>query len=61
MFIVDVGHEIFVWIGKKTTAEEKKSGMTIAASFLEQEGRPATTPVTRILESGETSVFKVSP
>lgn len=58
VFILDVGSEIFVWIGKETTAEEKKGGMRIASTFLEKSGRSAKTPITRVMETGETALFK---
>ena len=46
-------------IGKGTTAAEKKGGMRLAATFLEDtHRRAATTPVTRLMESGETAAFK---
>lgn len=46
-------------IGKETTAEEKKGGMRLAASFLELSGRPlASTPITRVVENAETAAFK---
>lgn len=60
VFVLDVGQEIFVWVGKKTTAGEKKAGMRLATTFLEKTRRPPSTPVTRVMEGGETAMFKVS-
>jgi advillin len=59
VFILDAGRrEIFVWIGRRSTPEEKKRGMVYAAQYVEQEGRPAHTPVARIVEFAETVAFK---
>jgi hypothetical protein len=89
IFILDVGGEIFVWVGRGATPNEKKSGMRFATQsvkhlrppcscgggeglfltpgracaihltrFLEQSGRPESTPISRVLQGGETAVFK---
>ena len=61
MFVLNSGSAsdgVFVWVGKQTTAEEKKGGMRLATTFLEQTHQPvATTPVTRVMEGGETALF----
>jgi hypothetical protein len=49
--------KIFVWVGKKANAEEKRMAMQYAQSYLNAHKRPSTLPVTRILESGETDSF----
>lgn len=57
-FIVDVGSEVFVWVGKGSTQQEKTSAMQFATGYLESSGKPQWTPITRVVEGGETSVFK---
>ncbi|XP_052068531.1 advillin-like [Mytilus californianus] len=58
-FILDAGPSgIFVWVGRKCTNDEKKSAWKYATDFLEMKGYPNWTAITRIVESGETPVFK---
>lgn len=39
MYILDVGSELFVWVGRGSSVEEKKSGVPYAAKFAEETGR----------------------
>jgi len=57
VFIVDVGHTVFVWVGSKATADERKKAMNYASDYLSKQGRPGYTPVTRIIDGGETDAF----
>jgi len=58
VFVLDVGSEIYVWIGKGTTVNEKKESMKVATKFLENTGRPNFVPITRVLEGHESNKFK---
>jgi hypothetical protein len=42
---------------KLTSVGEKAKAMSYAALFLQREQRPASTPVVRIVEGGETAAF----
>ena len=57
VFILDVGNEVFVWVGKKASAQEKQMAMASAQKFLAERNRPALLPISRILEGGENEVF----
>ncbi len=59
-FILDCQTEIFAWVGKGATQLEKNEAMTVARKFLVKFNRPNWTPITRILEGSETTIFKVS-
>eukprot|EP01113_Clastostelium_recurvatum_P051186 TRINITY_DN9885_c0_g1_i2.p5 TRINITY_DN9885_c0_g1~~TRINITY_DN9885_c0_g1_i2.p5 ORF type:complete len:103 (-),score=33.29 TRINITY_DN9885_c0_g1_i2:102-410(-) len=52
-FILDTGAEVIVWIGKGASAGEKKFALQHAQDYLTKNGRPAYTPISRILEGGE--------
>eukprot|EP00158_Paraphelidium_tribonemae_P009307 Partr_v1_DN28827_c1_g1_i5_m33949 putative gelsolin len=56
-FVFDAGHEVFVWLGKKATAQEKRHGITYASDYLKKYNRPAYLPISRVLEGGENEVF----
>lgn len=57
-FILDAESDIFVWVGKGATKEERKQSMIHATQYLKQTGKPAHTPITRVPEGGETPLFK---
>eukprot|EP00466_Bigelowiella_natans_P017454 jgi/Bigna1/39589/e_gw1.33.24.1 len=53
VFILDVGFHAFVWVGMKSSATEKASGMRYADHYLEKNGRPPTIPISRIREGSK--------
>jgi len=57
VFIVDSGYEIFVWVGKKSTVNEMKSGLQCAQTYLNQSGRPAYLPITKVVEGAHVPTF----
>jgi len=58
VFIYDVGAEVFTWIGKGASPDEKKNALQYAQDYLKKNNRPLFLPITRILEGGENGVFK---
>lgn len=57
VFIVDIGTEVFAWIGKKASAGERKLGMKYAQMYLKEAKRPETLPISRVLEGAENLWF----
>lgn len=57
VFILDLEHCVIVWVGKGANASEKKSAFTYATNYLTSKGKPLDTPVSRIVEGGETDLF----
>lgn len=57
-FILDVGCEIFVWIGKGASAGERSKGLGLAQEYARAQKRPMTLPLTKVLEGGENQLFK---
>jgi len=53
VFIVDVGSEVFVWVGQGSSTLERKSAMQSGQTYLNKAGRPAWTPLTRIMQGAE--------
>jgi hypothetical protein len=58
VFILDSGSELFVWVGKGATKNEKKGSMKYATEYLAKNNRPDWCPITRCVQFGETPVFK---
>ena len=59
VFIVDSVNSIFVWIGKGASPQERRSGVQLAQSYLnDQPHRPKTTPIVRVLQGGENEEFE---
>jgi len=58
VFILDTGAEVFVWIGKGASVQEKKKSMQFAQDYLKQFNRPLFTPISRILQGGENDVWE---
>jgi advillin len=50
--------KIFLWIGKKSNANEKKEATHSAVTYLTQNGLPAHTAIERVSEGCETAAFK---
>lgn len=57
-FVLDTGSGIYVWVGKKATAEEKSQSLSRAQGFLKTKKYPSWTKVTRIVEGAESAPFK---
>lgn len=57
VFILDAGYEVFVWVGKKASKEEKSKGLGFATDYLFKNNRPKFLPVSRVLEGGENETF----
>ncbi|CAI9624281.1 unnamed protein product [Staurois parvus] len=57
-FILDAGDKIFVWKGKQSNKEEKKTALKTAESFIKQMNYSANTQVSVCEGGGETPMFK---
>jgi gelsolin len=57
VYIFNSGPEIFVWVGKGSSPQEKKSGLQYAMQYVIANNLPPTTPISRILEGGENPAF----
>ncbi|KAG0221165.1 fragmin60 [Mortierella sp. GBAus27b] len=57
VFILDVGHEVFVWVGSKANKEEHRLGLHYAQKYLKDEGRNTDTPIAKFFEEGNHTAF----
>ncbi len=53
VFILDAGLEVFVWVGKGASKDEKAKALGYATDYLFKNNRPKTLPVSRLIEGGE--------
>jgi hypothetical protein len=57
VFILDVGHTVWVWIGKGASKQERAKGIEFGTKHLKEAGRPDHTPVSRVLDGAEPQGF----
>ncbi|KAJ3683840.1 hypothetical protein LUZ60_014067 [Juncus effusus] len=57
-FLLDCGAEIFVWVGRVTQIDDRKSASKAAEEFIISEKRPKSTRVTQVIQGYETHSFK---
>ena len=53
VFILDAGHTVYCWIGKGASKDERKQGLQHAADYVKKAGKPAWTPISRVMQGGE--------
>ena len=58
VYILDNGAEIYVWVGKGASTEERKGGMAAGTKYASDGGRPAGTKVKKVMENAEPTMFK---
>jgi gelsolin len=60
VFIIDIGYEVIVWIGKDTSGNERNFSFVLAQKYLVDHGRPKGLPVVSVLEGKEFKNFPLS-
>ncbi|KAG2179807.1 hypothetical protein INT43_003590, partial [Umbelopsis isabellina] len=60
VFIFDVGHQVYTWVGNETTAKDRVDGLHYAQLYVQHSELPAFTPITRIVQGGEDELFESS-
>ncbi|XP_020265877.1 villin-5-like isoform X2 [Asparagus officinalis] len=56
-YLLDCGVEVFVWMGRNTSLQERKTASTAAEELLHSPGRPPA-HIIRVIEGFETVVFR---
>ncbi|KAG0363816.1 fragmin60 [Gamsiella multidivaricata] len=57
VFILDVHHEVFVWVGSGANKEEHRMGLHYAQEYLKKEGHSSHTPIAKVFEDGDHTMF----
>jgi gelsolin len=60
VFILDDGGQIWAWVGKGSSAQERAKALAHADLYLHKFNRPPLTPISRVLEGGENEQFEAS-
>ncbi|KAI8638461.1 hypothetical protein BD408DRAFT_453620 [Parasitella parasitica] len=61
VFVFDVGHQVYTWIGRKASRKERKHGLEYAQNYVKGcPGRSAFTPICQVVEGGEDELFEAS-
>jgi len=60
VFILDDGGQIWAWVGKGASPQEKAKALSYADLYLKKYNRPALTPISRVCEGGENEQFEAS-
>jgi len=58
VFVLDTGAEVFAWVGKGASVQEKSKALSFAQDYLKKYNRPAHISISRILEGGENEIFE---
>jgi len=58
VYIVDSGAEIFVWVGKKSSPQDKRNGLDFAQHYITDNGKDPYLPISKVMEGGENQVFE---
>jgi gelsolin len=57
VYILDIGHSVYAWVGKGASKEERANGIKVATEFLKKSGRPLHISIIRVLEGAEPKGF----
>ncbi|EPS70251.1 hypothetical protein M569_04508 [Genlisea aurea] len=57
-YVMDCGAEVFVWFGRLTQVDERKSAIKTVEDFIASQNKPRSTLVTHLIEGFETHSFK---
>ncbi|RLN40918.1 villin-3-like [Panicum miliaceum] len=57
-FLLDCGAELFVWVGRVTQVEDRKTASAAVEKFIIKENRPKTTRITQVIQGYENHTFK---
>jgi len=60
VFVFDIGSEIFAWVGKGASKDEKRGAMQYAQEYLKEHKRPPMLPITKLLEGANADAFNSS-
>ncbi|XP_062211321.1 villin-2-like isoform X2 [Phragmites australis] len=57
-FLLDCGAELFVWVGRVTQVDDRKTASAAVEKFIIKQNRPKTTRITQVIQGYENHTFK---
>lgn len=60
VYVFDVGHQVYTWIGHEAGRKERKAGLQYAQDYIKESGKSPFTPICRIIEGAEDELFEAS-
>jgi hypothetical protein len=57
VWIVDIGEQVFVWVGKDSSSAEKRYALKYGTDYLMHARRPLTLPIVKLVEGRENEDF----
>jgi len=60
VFIFDTGAEVFAWVGKGASPDEKAKALGFAQDYLKQYNRPPYLPICKIIMGAENNTFETA-
>ncbi|KAL0093689.1 hypothetical protein F4703DRAFT_1731243, partial [Phycomyces blakesleeanus] len=60
VYVFDVGHQVYTWIGKQAGRKERKRGLQYAQDYIKHSGKSPFTPICRVMEGAEDELFESS-
>lgn len=60
VFVFDVGHQVYTWIGSHASRKERRAGLQYAQQYIKDAGKSAFTPICQVIQGGEDELFESS-
>ncbi|KAF7723803.1 hypothetical protein EC973_001587 [Apophysomyces ossiformis] len=60
VFIFDVGHQVYTWIGREASRKERRHGLQYAQDYVKESAKSQFTPICRVIEGAEDELFEAS-
>ncbi|KAJ3124980.1 hypothetical protein HK098_000700 [Nowakowskiella sp. JEL0407] len=57
VFVFDAGNQVFVWVGSKSSKDERVRALQTAVEYLAKNQRPLNLPIVRVVEGSEPKEF----
>ncbi|KAI8090264.1 uncharacterized protein B0P05DRAFT_530079 [Gilbertella persicaria] len=59
VYVFDVGHQIYTWIGRKASRKERRQGLEYAQKYVKEcSDRSPFVPICQVVEGGEDELFE---